>query len=192
MTVTASMKKQTSGLVVVKKEPAMMTVKDKPHLDMVPLNLHEKLLVLQSRVTTIGKSGYNSFHKYEYVTVNDIMASLRPALQELGLQMFSGVSDYKVSDTDASCRVIVTLTDVDNPEDFITFSGVGYAKDAKGDKALFKAQTGAFKYALLLGFSLDTDSIDEPENTSNEQVKGRVGTATAKKRRTTDDDDLDI
>lgn len=120
------------------------------------------------------------------------MASLRPALQELGLQMFSGVSDYKVSDTDASCRVIVTLTDVDNPEDFIQFSGVGYAKDAKGDKALFKAQTGAFKYALLLGFSLDTDSIDEPEHTSNEQVKGRVGTATAKKRRTTDDDELDI
>ena len=165
------------------------------------------MLAVQSAVQTIGKSGWNAFHNYEYVMVNDILFALRPVLQAEGIHITATIVSYEVSEVDASCMVAVTVTDVDTGE-ALTFNGVGYAKSAKDDKALYKAQTGAFKYALILGFCLDTDSIDEPEDARNEPKfagKGKqpattrtsVNRKTGSSSRTTknrrdDDDEFDI
>jgi hypothetical protein len=57
-------------------------------------------------------------------------------------------------------RFTWTLTDGDTGET-ISFQSIGTGADS-GDKAAYKAATGALKYALLLGFLVPTG--DDPES----------------------------
>lgn len=142
------------------------------------MSIYTKLLSIQTSVTTIAKTGKNTFHKYTYVTLNDILDGIRPHLTSLGLVLFQSTTSQKtdmVFDesgtwySKAEVHVETILVDSETNEQ-ISVGSVGFSVDKAGDKAAFKAETGARKYGLLKLFALDTAEA-EPEADEHEQHK---------------------
>lgn len=149
-------------------------------------SLYQKLRIVQGRINSISKTGYNSFQSYKYVVLKDILDELKPVLSSVNLHLTATTYDAVISETDAKVTVEVTVTNVDFPSEQLATAATGYAKD-KGDKAIYKATTGAFKYALLLLFGLAQED-DDPEHDEQKGVTSGKKTKTVKN----DFDDLDI
>lgn len=129
------------------------------------MGLYKKLLEVMKKIPEIQKSGYNSFHDYRYATEEDIVKPIRSLLIEHGVLLISKVLNTETTTTDKG-EFLVTQTlefkfvDVDTGET-LTCTWVGAGID-KGDKGVYKAQTGALKYFLLKTFLIPT--VTDPEN----------------------------
>lgn len=146
-----------------------------------------KLHNIQRQVKSVKKSGYNSFQKYNYVQLEDILNVLRPHLEGCILtQSIKSGESHIVERQDAyysecSCVVVTTLTDTETKES-VSIESLGYALDKNSDKATYKAQTGGRKYGLLMMFSLDTgESEPEDDGTTTTNHKATTTTATVPK-----------
>jgi hypothetical protein len=133
------------------------------------LSLRQKLTVVRRRLAYVQKRGYNERKNYNYVTAADIAGAVGDILAELGVVVVPRLESisHEPSRTSRSegehiARVVMTYTfmDVDTAEE-ITVKVAGEGLDA-GDKAPYKAMTGALKYALLQSFLLATG--DDPED----------------------------
>lgn len=143
-------------------------------------NLALKMINIMRDVEYIQKTGRNNFHKYTYATEADVAAAFSTAMKSNGVFMFSSITDrecitYKTAGNKDSflvtVRLEVTFVDSDSGETF-TASFFGDGTDA-GDKGIYKAITGAQKYALMKTFLLQTG--DDPENDgARNQIVERV------------------
>jgi hypothetical protein len=142
------------------------------------LSLRQKLAVVRRRIAYVPKRGHNERKNYSYVTAADIAGAVGDILAELGvvvvphLESISHEPSRMVrSDVEHVARVVMAYTfmDVDTAEE-ITVKVAGEGLDA-GDKAPYKAMTGALKYALLQSFLLATG--DDPENEPAQSHYGR-------------------
>ena len=133
------------------------------------LSLRQKLAVVRRRISYVQKRGHNERNNYNYVTAADIAGAVGDILAELGvvvLPRLESISHEPArngrSEAEHLARVVMayTFTDVDTAEE-ITVKVAGEGLDA-GDKAPYKAMTGALKYALLQSFLLATG--DDPED----------------------------
>lgn len=131
-------------------------------------NLAVKMVKIMGDVSYIQKSGYNSFHKYRYATDADVALAFSESLKKNKVCMFSSVVErtsqvYQTRGNKNAFLVTVkldlTFVDADSGESF-TVSCYGDGSDAD-DKAIYKAITGAQKYALLKTFLVATG--DDPE-----------------------------
>jgi len=128
-------------------------------------NLIQKAAAVMAQVEHVPKNGHNSFHNYDYATEADITSCVRAAMAEQGLMLIPTVEKVEWSklqrkngeDRLATMTVKFTLTDGNESKEFII---LGEGADA-GDKATYKAMTGALKYALLKLFMIPTG--DDPE-----------------------------
>ena len=142
----------------------------------------KKLLEVQRQVKSVKKSGYNSFQKYNYVQLEDILNALRPYLEGCVLTQSIKTGESKIVErqdayySECSCVVVTTLTDVETKES-VSVESLGYALDKNSDKATYKAQTGGRKYGLLMLFSLDTGEA-EPEDDGVSSSSSRSSKAT--------------
>jgi ERF superfamily len=138
------------------------------------VTIHERIAMVIKYVGWISKRGENKFNNYKYVIADDIIATLRPILDFYGLrvsfsekpgsvQIDSTLKTAKGEPcTGAAVTLIMKITDVSSPQGVAEFSETsGYAVD-KGDKALFKAKTGARKYGYIEAFELSIG--DDPED----------------------------
>jgi hypothetical protein len=134
----------------------------------VRLNLRQKLAEVRRRIGYVQKRGHNERFNYTYVTAADIAGSVGDLLAELGVIVIPSLEDISyesaVSRGEATrmARVVMayTFADVDSGEEIIA-KVAGQGLDP-GDKAPYKAMTGALKYALLQSFLLATG--DDPED----------------------------
>jgi hypothetical protein len=133
------------------------------------LTLRQKLAVVRRRIAYVQKRGHNERKNYNYVTAADIAGAVGDILAELGVVVVPRLesishepSRMARSEVEHVARVVMAYTfmDVDTAEE-ITVKVAGEGLDA-GDKAPYKAMTGALKYALLQSFLLATG--DDPEN----------------------------
>ena len=132
------------------------------------LNLRQKLAEVRRRIGYVQKRGHNERFNYSYVTAADIAGSVGDILSELGVVVIPRLEDISyesaVSRGEATrmARVVMayTFADVDSGEEIIA-KVAGQGLDP-GDKAPYKAMTGALKYALLQSFLLATG--DDPED----------------------------
>lgn len=134
-------------------------------------SIHAKLAKAMSLMPKIPKSGFNAHFKYDYVQESDILDALRKVLPEVGLSTYVSVTESNVEVIEkkssrgsgtaliATCQVALTITDTESAES-VTITMPGYA-EAADDKALYKAITGATKYAYAKGFAISIG--DEPE-----------------------------
>lgn len=143
-----------------------------------PVSIYKKLVEIQDKLPTVKKNGFNSFHKYTYVTEADILAAVGPLLAKAGIAHFVSVEDCQVNGPSATVKVKLTLvcSSLDTIDDsclmeVVTYS-YGHAIDAKGDKAVYKAITGATKYAYLKAFGMSTS--DDPENETVEESEAKA------------------
>lgn len=133
--------------------------------------LYQKFFAVQQQLKPLEKSGKNDFHKYTYTTASDVLEPVREACNANGLILYASVTDSRVDRGQAWVNVKLTCADPETGE-FIECHAAGYAEDwsykdnkATGDKAVYKAETGAIKYAVRLMFCLPSE--DDPEKSYN-------------------------
>jgi hypothetical protein len=140
----------------------------------IHLNLRQKLAEVRRRIGYVQKRGHDELFNYSYVTAADIAGSIGDLLSELGvvviprLENITYESAASRGETTRMARVVMayTFADVDSREQIV--AKVAAQGIDPGDKAPYKAMTGALKYALLQSFLLATG--DDPED---ERADGR-------------------
>lgn len=154
-------------------------------------NVYSAVLEVMKAVGYVQKTGeMKSGMRYTYPTEGDLIRGLRPALIENNLLIFPAHYDFVESDTYPSTkdtlmrRVSIKATFViyHAPSNTsIEVQAFGEGTDS-GDKALFKAMTGALKYALRQPFIIETG--DDPDNESSEsQAETRKSNASTSKKK---------
>ncbi|MGC2495933.1 ERF family protein [Candidatus Binatus sp.] len=134
----------------------------------VRLSLRQKLAEVRRRIGYVQKRGHNERFNYSYVTAADIAGSVGDILAELGVLVIPSLEEISYESAAGRggatpmARVIMayTFADVDSDEEVVA-TAAGQGLD-NGDKAPYKAMTGALKYALLQTFLLATG--DDPED----------------------------
>jgi len=130
--------------------------------------LVSKLAKVMETVKYIEKRGYNKFHRYNYATESDVSEKVREVLAENNVIMLPDVVEHTtrehtnrngVTEYIATVKIKFTFIDGETGEE-LSIHSVGEGQDA-GDKAVYKAITGATKYALMKAFMIPTG--DDPE-----------------------------
>jgi hypothetical protein len=132
-------------------------------------NLITKLAEACNAVGGVEKKGRNEHQKYAYVKAADVAKAIRRELFQRKVLLLSDekeVSEQEVTTnagtkmTKLTLKVEYTLRDGES-EEKITTVAYGIAMDS-GDKAIYKAKTGALKY-FLRGLGIIPDERDDPE-----------------------------
>lgn len=121
--------------------------------------LHLKLAQVASAIGRIEKRGYNDFHKYNYALEADIVEGVRQELASRSVTLLPSVESVQRDGDLTTVMMTFTFTDGDSG-DTATMRWAGTGSD-KGDKAIWKAYTGALKYVLMKTFLIATG--DDPE-----------------------------
>jgi len=143
------------------------------------LNLRQKLAEVRRRIGYVQKRGFNERNNYSYVTAADLAGAVGDILAELGVVIIPRLESISYepnaggrSEVARAAQVVMsyTFTDVDSGDE-ITTKVAGQGLDA-GDKAPYKAMTGALKYALLQSLLLATGDDPEDERISHSSGNG--------------------
>jgi hypothetical protein len=132
--------------------------------------LYQKIAKIMGKVERVPKNGYNSFHKYQYVTESDLIESVRKFMAEEGLVLFNSVRDFEVKGEIATVTLEFTLACTDTGESVTTVL-VGQGQD-KGDKAFYKAYAGGTKYFLMKTFLVPTGDDPEADVSTDQKAYG--------------------
>lgn len=129
--------------------------------------LYQKILAVQRSLEPIEKTGRNDFHKYSYTTAGDVLLPVQRACNAHGLIVVADCTESSIEPGRASCIIRLTVADSETGES-MSVAAPGYAEDfsykdnrPSGDKAIYKAITGAIKYAVRSFFCLPSE--DDPE-----------------------------
>ncbi len=166
---------------VIRDQPAVVTVSPilDHHHDLVQMNLRQKLADVRRRIGYVQKRGFNERNNYSYVTAADLAGAVGDILAELGVVIVPRLESitYEPSasgraEMARAAQVVMayTFTDVDTGDE-ITTKVAGQGLD-QGDKAPYKAMTGALKYALLQSFLLATGDDPEDERINHSSGNG--------------------
>ena len=145
------------------------------------LNVYQRLLKVVAEVNHVDKSGRNEFHKYDYVKAADLAHPIRNALTENGVfaefDITSEVWDKLVTRNGEAqhCKVVgsIVFINVDTPTDRTEAKRcIGEGSD-NGDKASYKAMTGAVKYALRNAFLVPDQADPEADTAMDEANAGK-------------------
>lgn len=140
-------------------------------------SLVRKLSEVMLEVVHVPKSGHNRFHGYSYATEADIVSAVREGMARRHLMLVPDVESSEVKEVQrkngverlVTLRVRFTVLDGDSGETH-SFCVTGEGTDA-GDKAGYKAITGATKYAIMKLFLIPTG--DDPEEEGHGQRSPR-------------------
>lgn len=134
------------------------------------------------KVGYVQKGGENEFHHYRYVTEADTIKALRTEMLAQGLVCTPSLAGMPQRDEHGNTHLVMNYTFHHAPsgESYtISIPASGNDRNSKGgvgDKGIYKAMTGALKYALRQTFMLETG--DDPEevnevdrNATEDQVK---------------------
>lgn len=142
--------------------------------------LVKKLAKVMKEVKYIEKKGFNKFNNYKYATESDVAEKVREVLAEENVIMLPDVVEHvtrehvnRKGNTEyiATVKVRFTFIDGDSGEE-LSIHSAGEGQDA-GDKAVYKAITGAQKYALMKAFMIPTGDDPEADNGVDERNNQR-------------------
>lgn len=143
-----------------------------------------KLSQIMAETPWVEKKGRNSFFNYDYAKESDILDAVREKLAAHGIFVFTSIESMDFRETSKRTRdgspinlVFVKtkhiFSDADSGESVEVF-GFGSGEDS-GDKAIYKAITGAMKYFVSKNFLMSTG--DDPER--DEEKEGKTGSQPA-------------
>lgn len=152
--------------------------------------LASKLAKILGEIGKVEKTGHNAFHKYDYVTENDLVYAVRDKLSAAGIFVFTSTESqtHEVIEStndrgDIKKSILTTVTTLHtfiDGESGDTFSvkSQGQGSD-NGDKGGYKAITGAMKYFLYKCFMIPTG--DDPEGDEKTDARHAAGPASSSK-----------
>ncbi len=147
-------------------------------------NISEAIHAIYSEIGYVQKEGQVNFGntKYKYAGEAAFIAALRPVMvkhnvtvEVSNVELLNATPGHVVVKCEYKFNHSPSLT-------YITVASLGEGKDS-GDKAIPKALTGAYKYALRQTFMLETG--DDPDKVSSEELvaaEEKQKEASAKKR----------
>ena len=149
--------------------------------------LAKKLVEVVKAVGYVQKTGKNIHQNYNYAQEKDVADKFREAMAKQGLVMipsFQSRQDGEYTTRNGTkgvhAKVIMSYQIIDSETGHCeTFSMPGDGMDNPGDKAIYKAITGAQKYAMWKLTMLSTG--DDPENDSDEYIAEPESKDTKKK-----------
>jgi len=152
-------------------------------------NVHKAILEVMDEVGYVYKGGKMDFGntKYSYAGEADLIKALRPVMVKAGLTLHCKAitpietNDFNVTKagyqgkpdtTTTNHRALMNYTFAmchAESDTSIEIAAIGDGIDV-GDKAAYKAATGALKYALRQTFIIETG--DDPDKTASEEQAG--------------------
>lgn len=148
--------------------------------------LASKLAQVMAKVKYIQKRGKNTHFGYTYATEADVADKVREALAELKVAFIPRILPETIQvtpvETKAGRQIVLSavfefdFVDGDTGETY-TVRVPGQGQDS-GDKAAYKALTGAVKYALMKTFLIPTG--DDPEEETEEETADQEQSAPAR------------
>jgi hypothetical protein len=130
------------------------------------LNLWQKLAAISKEVGHIDKTGKNSHFNYAFMEHSQIVAALRPIMDEYGVTVDLEAMDATFMDG-KSTRVLLhmkyTVTNADKPEETFSRLWVSEAMDQQ-DKGINKALTAAEKNIFMKLFHISDVDLEADEN----------------------------
>jgi|SRR5690348_8566313 len=136
------------------------------------MSMREKVLAIYKNIPFVGKNGKNETLSYDYVKAADVVIAVRQALLDEGIvaeiDMDQVGQPYTIDRQSpkppfsaVNVKCFIVCTDAETGE---THKGTGLGAGADmGDKAIYKAQTGALKYALRHAFLIPDEEGADPE-----------------------------
>lgn len=141
----------------------------------VKVSLASKIAKVMDAVGYVQKGGTNAAQGYKFVQASAVADKVRAELSRLNVAMTPTNIDVISEGLTPSgkqalltLRFTWTLTDGETGET-ISFQSIGTGADS-GDKAAYKAATGALKYALLTGFLIPTGDDPEADSKTDDEV----------------------
>lgn len=139
----------------------------------------------QSSFKAIHKSGENKFDHYSYANLEDYVSAIRPILAANGLSVLSSVEEViplddrstKSGGAEHAVRCKLSIRIIHESGEWLEATSFGEGQD-RGDKAVYKAITGARKYGLASALGLATS--DDPEADEEQPAAQRQSTAPQK------------
>jgi hypothetical protein len=124
----------------------------------------------------IAKAQTNTFDKYKFRGIDDVLNAMAPILAEHGVVIMPSVRKCKLATVTTSqgktqnhCRVEMEYTIYDVKGDCISHTFPGEGMD-RGDKAINKACTAAYKYFLFEAFTIPVEGTPDADSESPEQA----------------------
>ena len=137
-----------------------------------PLPVHKAVAGVMRDVEAVGKGQANEERGYRFRGIDDVVNEVGPALRKRGVLVLPEVVDLKVTNVDTrqgpgrSAVVRVRFRFVGPAGDELAVEVAGEAID-NGDKAVAKAQSVAFRVALLQALAIPTGDPDPDAATYN-------------------------
>ena len=133
----------------------------------------KKMLAIMQDVNYIQKKGFNQTQRYSFAQEADFALAVRERLIEHGVAFVPYLESVEIKEVTTGKGTVMqivtvamsfTFIDVDSGESVVVRMG-GQGSDTL-DKGVFKAQTGAEKYALKQAFLVPTGDDPEVDNTA--------------------------
>jgi len=131
---------------------------------------------LQTKLELVNKNGVNEHQRYSYAKLEDYINAIKVSLEEQRLFIITNISEVKRlkpregrNSTQYPVQIRLTIRLCHESGEWFETDCYGEGQDT-GDKAIYKAITGARKYgvACLLGLATTDDpENDEPKTGSN-------------------------
>lgn len=153
----------------------------------IPAALAAKIAKAAGEVGAVEKRGENKQQHYNYVMAEDVVREAQKALREAGVLVLPTIGQVAVARewqagsgaTWIMLRVEMLYRVVDaETGEAVVLRAIGLGADSPGDKAIYKAQTGAAKYfyAGLLGIPFGADPEESTgEGAGAQQANGGNG-----------------
>jgi len=130
--------------------------------------VHAALIEARRSVSKVQKGGENTFDRYKYAKFEDFVEACESALDSAGITVVYSVEEYrrlperptKKGGSEYAAEVLMSATAIASDGSQVSIRAAGEGQD-RADKAYYKAQTGAKKYALAGLLNLVT--TDDPE-----------------------------
>lgn len=143
--------------------------------------LMDKMNKVMATVAYIQKDKRNSGQGYNYASEAAIKGAFHKAFTENGIQFYFSVEGVNIEKRtlegqkgprevlEAVVKCTYRFIDIESGE-YLEGYAVGVGQD-NGDKAVYKAITGALKYAITSNFLVETGDGEDPENDEKDFVK---------------------
>jgi hypothetical protein len=129
----------------------------------------------QAAFPAVRKSGENKFDRYSYATLEDYVNAVIQVMESNGFSLVTSVDEVlRLEDrttqkggTEHAVQVKLTARLIHTSGQWVEASGFGEGQD-RADKSIYKAITGARKYALASMLGLATTDDPEADETTGQ------------------------
>jgi hypothetical protein len=153
------------------------------------MSVYKKIALVMQDVQYLSKDDKVEFGntKYKAISEEKVTSAIRKSMVAHGLIMFPTKTEYTRAGNIGQVHVSYKIVDTED-DSFIEIQSVGEGADSQ-DKASGKAQTYAFKYALLRTFMIPTG--EDPDKTSSAELDAKMKNEEEKKAQKKIIDDIE-